>query len=152
MGGVERMGSSKADNSRKNRRHRHGLSSVAVMCCAVFALACGDKRRAVEANNKGYALLSQKRFAEAVSAFDQATAADPSVAEPYLGLGRAYDETQQLDKAEQNLRKYVSLRPKDGDGHYYLGLVLEGKKQDGEAAKAFRAADGSPVDTPRPRR
>lgn len=149
MGGVERMGESKTEHSRTNGQRTRAIAGAVLVCCALWAQGCGDKRRAVEANNKGYALLSQKRFAEAVSAFEQAIAAEPSVAEPYLGLGRAYDETQQLDKAEQHLRKYVSLRPKDGDGHYYLGLVLVGKKQDGEAAKAFRAASAATPPTAR---
>ena len=120
-----------------------------VLPCLFFSLACGDRRRAVEANNRGYVLLSQKRFAEAMSAFDQAVGADASLAEAHLGLGRAYDETQQFDKAEQSLRKYTTLRPGDGDGHYYLGLVLVGKKQDAEAMKSFRTAAEATPTTPR---
>src|SRR5258705_1480917 len=111
------------------------LVRVPVFCAALVAtaLGCGERRKAVEHNNKGFALLSQKRFAEAASAFDAAIAADPKLPEAYLGKGRAYDETQQPQKAEEALKKYTSMRTNDADGFYYLGLALDAQKRLSEA-------------------
>jgi tetratricopeptide (TPR) repeat protein len=115
----------------------------------LLAASCGERKKAVEHNNRGYSMLSQKRLAEAAAAFEAAIAADPSLAEPYLGLGRVYDETQRLDKAEAALRKYTQLRKEDADGHYYLAVVLEQLKRFGDAVKSFRAAGSAIPPTPR---
>ena len=122
------------------------LAGVAALCLA--GGGCGERRKAVEHNNKGFAMLSQKRFVEALTAFDAAIAADPTLPHPYLGKGRAFDETQQPQKAEEALRQYATLSPGDADGHYYLGLVLESLNRQADAVAVFKQSAAQPP-TPR---
>jgi tetratricopeptide (TPR) repeat protein len=114
--------------------------SLVLGCAALLALSCGERKKAVEANNRAFALLSQKRRAEAIAEFERGLKFDPKLPELHLGLGRAYEETQQYTKAEQALKKYTELRKDDADGHYFLGLVLEAQGRVDEAAKAYRTS------------
>lgn len=110
------------------------------LCAAVLASSCGARRKAVEANNRAFGLLGSKRYADAIREFERGLAADPKVAELHLGLGRCYQETAQYLRAESAFRTYTELRPEDGDGHYYLGLVLDAQNRPEDAARAYREA------------
>jgi tetratricopeptide (TPR) repeat protein len=127
-------------------RKRKGVFGGVLLVCSVALLGgCGDRKKAVEANNRGFQLLTQKRRAEAIIEFERGIKHDPKLAELHLGLGRAYEETQQYSKAEQALKEYTRLRSSDVDGHYFLGLVLEQQSRPEEAAKAFRTAANLPA-------
>jgi len=133
------------DAGSKERRAPLARAPLAFGLCAIVAMgsfACGERRKAVEHNNKAFALLAQKRFTEAITSFDAALAADPKLPEAHLGLGRAYDETQQAPKAEEALKKYTSMRTTDGDGFYYLGLALDAQKRFADAVTAYQKAAG----------
>jgi tetratricopeptide (TPR) repeat protein len=106
----------------------------------LLALGCGQRKKAVESNNRGFALLAQKRYADAIAEFQRGISHDDKLPELHLGLGRAHEETQQYPKAEEAFRKYTQLRPADQDGHYYLGLVLEAQVRTRDAAESFRRA------------
>lgn len=119
-----------------------GRNRTLFVVVIAFALAagCGGRRKAVEANNRAFGLLAQKRYADAVKEFERGIALDPKVPELYLGLGRAHEETQQYPDAEKAFRKYTELRPKDADGHYFLGLTLEAQNRLADAAQAYRSS------------
>jgi tetratricopeptide (TPR) repeat protein len=79
------------------------------------------------AYNKGYALLDQYRFQEAIPFLQQAVA-DVPLPDFYLALGRAYRELPNLAKAESVLREGLSLAELDEKHEALLanelGLVL----------------------------
>jgi tetratricopeptide (TPR) repeat protein len=82
------------------------------------------------AYNKGYALLDQYRFQEAIPYLQQAVA-DVPLPDFYLALGRAYRELPDLAQAENVLREGLSLAQLD-ETHEAplandLALVLLGK-------------------------
>jgi tetratricopeptide (TPR) repeat protein len=82
------------------------------------------------AYNKGYALLDQYRFQEAIPFLQQAVA-DVPLPDFYLALGRAYRELPNLARAESVLREGLSLAELD-EKHEAplaneLALVLLGK-------------------------
>jgi tetratricopeptide (TPR) repeat protein len=115
-----------------------------VVLLVLFTLACGSKRKAVEANNRAFSLLANKRYADSIKEFERGIAFDPGIAELHLGLGRAYEETAHYQKAEEAFRKYLGFRPEDADGHFYLGVVLEAQERIQDAAQAFQASASRP--------
>jgi protein O-GlcNAc transferase len=123
--------------------HVPGWRAMIVLLVLV-TMACGSRRKAVEANNRAFSLLANKRYADAIKEFERGIALDPGVAELHLGLGRAYEETAHYQKAEKSFRRYIQLRPEDADGHFYLGVVLEAQERIQEAAEAFQAAASRP--------
>src|SRR5439155_7288073 len=116
----------------------HRVIGIAVLALALAS--CGARRKAVEANNRAFGMLAQKRYADAIAEFERGIQQDPKLPELHLGLGRAYEETQQNSKAEVAFDRYTKLRPDDPDGHYYLGLVLDAQNRPRQAAAALRKA------------
>jgi tetratricopeptide (TPR) repeat protein len=85
---------------------------------------------AESAYNKGYALLDQYRFAEAIPYLQQALS-DVSVPAFYLALGRAYTDLPHLEDAERVLREGLKNTPyseeDEAELKNQLGLVLLAK-------------------------
>jgi tetratricopeptide (TPR) repeat protein len=81
------------------------------------------------AYSKGYALLDQYRFTEAIPYLQQALS-DVPLPDFYLALGRAYWELPDLNEAEKVLREgltYTVGDESEADLANQLGLVLENK-------------------------
>lgn len=52
-------------------------------------------------------------------------------------IGRAKFETQEFEGAEKHLRRAIEREGKSADAHYYLGLVLDSKKDSRGATASF---------------
>lgn len=74
-------------------------------------------------NNLGVALMNQQLTEKALGKFEQAHAADPSVAVPVLNEGIALLYMQKLPEAEAALNEAAKLDPRNPGIWYSLGLV-----------------------------
>jgi tetratricopeptide (TPR) repeat protein len=86
----------------------------------------------------GYNLLgiictSQKDYAGALDAFQQAVKIDPNSTRTRNNLGNTYIAQQKLDLAEKEFRTVLRLDPANSDGNYNLALLLMAKGAPGEA-------------------
>jgi eukaryotic-like serine/threonine-protein kinase len=79
----------------------------------------------------GRALILQKRYAEAIAAFQRQKELDPPSTFPDLGLGQAYLAQGEYDKAEAAMSK--AMRP-SGLNYYWLGAVYAAR---GDKEKAL---------------
>jgi tetratricopeptide (TPR) repeat protein len=87
---------------------------------------------------EGYALLglvytAEKKYTEALSAFQQGLKLNPKSTGIRNDMGNLYVAQGNLDLAEKEFREVVRLNPADYDGNYNLALVLQAKKQPAEA-------------------
>jgi tetratricopeptide (TPR) repeat protein len=90
-------------------------------------------------NNLGCVLVSQKRYAEAIEAFDKALSYRPSV-DAYSNLGNAQFGLGKTNEAIASYRAAVKLDPGVAGAQYNLGYALLLTGQLPEAVERFRAA------------
>ncbi|MGE0789054.1 MAG: tetratricopeptide repeat protein [Sandaracinaceae bacterium] len=117
-------------------------SAISHVCMARAWIAWNRSARALdEANaalerapNDYEALLAladahrlRHSVAEAESAYQRAAAANPSAAEPHLGLGVLYAQSQRRADALRELRRADQLDGDDPDVDFELGRLLEGQ-------------------------
>ena len=83
-------------------------------------------------NNLGVALLEQFRFADAVSAFERALAADPALAAAQVNLAIAYFYVPDVPSAQRAAEKALAGAADAPHPHYLLALVArsEGRAED----------------------
>src|SRR5208283_3051436 len=84
-----------------------------------------DKTLAIAYNNIGLILVEKGRTAEAEVQFDRAVKSDSTQPIPHYNFGIFLKNEREWGKAEAEFRHYILLQPKDGDGYYALGIVLE---------------------------
>lgn len=65
---------------------------------------------------------------------------DAGFALAYDGLGRSYLAMKDLQKAEENFRKALSLNDSSWEDHNFLGFILDQKKQSDEAITQYQKA------------
>ncbi len=65
---------------------------------------------------------------------------NPSLDEPYRGLGAVYIDMHECDKAEQALQKGTALNPHDHQAFYWLGRSLLALKRFSQAQEALETA------------
>jgi len=87
---------------------------------------------------EGYALLglvytAEKKYIEALTAFQQGLKLNPKSTGIHNDMGNLYVAQGNLDLAEKEFREAVRLNPADHDGNYNLALVLLARKQPVEA-------------------
>lgn len=90
--------------------------------------------------NLGYAKLVDGSFDMAIKIFQQTLELKPDCAEALLGLGIAYRQTHELNKALEATKKALKYDPNYFKAYYNLGLILEelnDKKGALEAYKTF---------------
>ncbi len=118
--------------------------SVAVALAALAALLLpragaaraeppADKRESAwRENNLGVALLEQFRFADAVSAFQRALAADPGLGAAQVNLAIAHFYVPDLAAARREAEKALAAAPDAPHPHYLLALIArsEGRAED----------------------
>ncbi|WP_342586290.1 tetratricopeptide repeat protein [Methylobrevis pamukkalensis] len=105
------------------------------------ALAARAFKRAVKAGN---AANRERRWTEAMTAFEAALAAQPKARKAWIQLGHARKEIGLLGKAEEAYRRAVALDGTDADAHLQLGhaLKLQGRIDDAIAAYEMACAVG----------
>ncbi len=80
------------------------------------------------------------RIREAESLYQQALAISPGQIDALYYLGVLYLQNGVNDAAEEYLTKALRKQPKFAEGHFNLGVALQGQKKLKEAAKAFGQA------------
>jgi len=117
---------------------------------AALALACAAaptarQREAAEIHtNLGLEALRAGRAQDALKEFDEALAADPSIAETHLGRGLVLEFSfRRGDEAEAEYRKAVELKPGLSEAHNNLGQLLAGRGRLEEAVRHFDEALGN---------
>ncbi len=128
-----------------------------LLLLALMASACGQQN-AEDWNNKGYALLNQSNYDEAIQAFDNAIEIDPQNAYAWYGKGVALGnkEAQSIkgvriddgffytrienNEALQAFDKAIELNPKNVDSWIRKGLILYLQDKNNEALQAFDKA------------
>jgi len=71
-----------------------------------------------------HALVQDRHFAEAADSYQRLLQDHPNVSEAWLHLGQCHAEMSQLDKAQSDLRHFLSLEDNSASGHLLLGRVL----------------------------
>ena len=99
-----------------------------------------DVRLAAAQSLRGTALSALGRPAEAIAAFTLALAVTPGDAEALLNCGNAHADLDQIDRAEQHLRRAVACDPGLVEAHVSLGHLLAGRGMLPEAVGACAQA------------
>ncbi|HEX3666493.1 MAG TPA: tetratricopeptide repeat protein [Rhizomicrobium sp.] len=86
--------------------------------------------------NKGNALRSLGRAAEAIESFDQAIALRPDLAEAHYNRGNALTDLKRYDDARASYERAIALRPNFPEAHFNCGNVLQllGRQNDAIAS------------------
>jgi tetratricopeptide (TPR) repeat protein len=84
--------------------------------------------------------LGERNYGSAIRTLEMLTARDPSNADAWKHLFRAYHETGQREQAAEAAQRYSALRPTDASGHYNAGVLLAGLGQAEAAVRALRSA------------
>ena len=96
-------------------------------------------------NNLGLRRSHQKRYAEAISFFQQAMALRPAYMDPYKNLGSAYAEMRRFPDADREFHKAVTLAPLSSDARNTYGHFLLDQGRTAEAQEQFRlSAEADP--------
>lgn len=88
----------------------------------------------------GYAYTALDQRDNAILEYRKAIELDPKMADAYRNLGLALLRSQPAEAVEP-LRKYVELRPGEGQPRFLLGLALEGSGQYAAAIEQFQAGE-----------
>src|SRR5256714_9409018 len=84
-----------------------------------------------------------REFPHAISSYqkiaDQATGSEK--AQAYVDLGRAYERSEQLDKAIENYLKAATLDPQSAGASLRLGIAYSRKRDTDNADKSFKRAE-----------
>jgi tetratricopeptide (TPR) repeat protein len=92
-------------------------------------------------NNKGSALYSQLKYADALQTFlkaDSLNANDSSISK---NIGRCYAYLQQYDKAEQYFKRTIQLEPGNSENYRFLGYTYQLMKDSAKANEQFIKAN-----------
>jgi superkiller protein 3 len=88
--------------------------------------------------NLGYSKLVDGQFNQAIDIFNQTIELQPDCSEAYLGLGIAYRQLHELEKALKATQKALDYNPRYYKAYYNLGLIYEEKGKKKEALEAFK--------------
>jgi len=90
--------------------------------------------------NKGFALIRQSKYDEAIKAFDKAIELNPQYADPLSNKGVALYDQGKCDEAIKAFDEAIKLNPQDPIARYAKGLVLQKLGHSVEADAAFAKA------------
>jgi len=117
----------------KQQKHEEAL--------ALFSKAVEIDPRSGEAHyNRGGALLSLDRCAEAVSSLERSLALRPGSYDALNNLGLALNGLHRYKEAEAVLRGAITIAPNAAAARFSLGLALEGQWRLEEAVASLRQA------------
>ena len=88
----------------------------------------------------GLELSRQKRYDEAINAFQKAVSMKPDFVAAYNNIGAVYMDKGLYDEALIVFQKAVSLRSLDANTHYNLGIIYASKGQLEESEREFLSA------------
>ncbi len=127
---------------------RHAAGASAAMQAGDYASAERHNRAilrlapdlAEARSNLGLSCFLQKKYKEAVQAFESGIERKPEMANAWLFLGISQFHLNRPSLAVPRLQRYVEMRPGDFQGHYFLGLCLLGLQRYEDAGRSLRAA------------
>jgi tetratricopeptide (TPR) repeat protein len=99
-----------------------------------------DPDSAAAAYNRGSALKDQRRFADALAAFDQAIAQKPGYAEAYNSRGIVLANLTRFDEATAGFDKAIALKPDYAEAYSNRGNVLQELGRFDDALASFDKA------------
>ena len=85
-------------------------------------------------------MLEGGQHAQGIAALERVIERVPEATAAYVDLGIAYAKTNDLERAEANLRRALELNPRHPVTHNELGLVLRRKGQYAAARQSYEAA------------
>lgn len=132
----------------KMRRARRALAGILIACTMLFA-ACEsmDRAEAVQAMNSGLEALELGRTVDAVRYLKEASAIDPTYAEPAYYLGQIYHiKLSELDNAERYYRQALERDEENPQIAYRLGSVLADLNKWSDAEAFFTQATNKDPD------
>ena len=83
---------------------------------------------------RGIILVNQKRYEQAITAFDKGIELNPTCAQAYYNRGSAYLRTGELDKAITDFNQAIGLDPQNAQAYGNRGIAYDSK---GELDKAI---------------
>jgi len=136
---------------------RHAAAASAAMQAGDYAAAEKHNRAIVRLapevaeaqTNLGLSCFLQKKYEEAVQAFESGLKRKPEMANAWLFLGIARFHLNRPSQAVPALQRYTALRPQDFQGHYFLGLSLlslESYEESGKSLLVARRIDPRNID------
>lgn len=91
-------------------------------------------------NNLGHALLSEKRYEDAVSKFQRAIEINPNYSKPQNNLGNALSELKRFNEAIKHYRQAISIEPNYAEAFNNLGNALGQVGKQKEAIASYYEA------------
>src|SRR5579863_4546084 len=88
----------------------------------------------------GDVLIAQRRWSEAVAAFEESLALKPDNADVHWSVGNVLATLGRTDEAARHFQEALQLRPGEARFHCALGSVLLEKRMYKESMPAFRKA------------
>ena len=131
----------------RTRAFRLALLGAALVLsgCAGGAPAEVERIRAQAAYERGLANLADRQPGLALSALQEAIAADPTVPRYHDSLGVLYLGLGQIDQAVERFRKAIELDPKFADAYFHLGTALAEVRRWEDAVTSYRTALALPT-------
>ena len=90
--------------------------------------------------NLGNFYMEGRNFPAAAACFETATKLEPRQIGPLVNASMAYSNMGQNDRAEQSLRRALTVEPANAAANFNLGLLLAERGRSPEAEQAFGAA------------
>jgi len=115
------------------------LLALLLVCGSLFAQKAGHRtpshqnKAAESLINSGDKLVDDRKWNEAIDAYQQATRVDPQDADAYVGLGDAYMGAGKWTEALAVYKKAVELAPQSADAQYALGDAYNTMRMHGDA-------------------
>lgn len=97
-------------------------------------------KSAIACYNRGYALMNDKRYNEALNDYNTAIELKPDYADAYLGRGNIFLMEHRNDEALKDYNKAIELRPGYADIYLSRGTLFINEKKVDEALKDFNKA------------
>lgn len=107
---------------------------------ALALLPASPNGEATVAVQRGDALVSAGRYAEALAAYESARTADPTQTEPLRGLGNAYFWQGEVEKAAAAYQTWAEMAPEDYEAPLLIGLAYANSARPDQAIPALEAA------------
>ena len=90
--------------------------------------------------DQGYAHMRNKRYMDAISAFENAVDLDPSLAKAWNNLGNIHIVLGDTAAAQRSFIEAISANPQIAEAHYNLGSIYLGNSDLDRAEQAYNAA------------
>ncbi len=89
---------------------------------------------------RGTELMRQRRYPEAIAAFERVVAEDPANVSAFLNLGLLHAQSGEVDSARVAFEQAIQLDPTNSRAHHNLGLVFSSQGNRKAAMAEFEAA------------